>query len=184
MPPCCRFHELAMLCHEHAYTSKLPYLDAEYSIQAEVEANADKKIENYRRKEEKRQQIIHSEEEDNGIDRVENSFLPGLVGSAVLFEEDQFANYLEKLEEDEDSTSPRKRKKRRQFNYCLPIDFKELVSELTLCQCGAPPCTYINVIRLSQTRLHQLSQARCVEKPSSASWTGYCPFCDPQTSST
>mmetsp|Transcript_14668 Transcript_14668/g.34008 ORF Transcript_14668/g.34008 Transcript_14668/m.34008 type:complete len:116 (+) Transcript_14668:140-487(+) len=49
IPPSARFHELALLCHQHAYASKLPYLDVEHSMQACVEANAEKKIEDLRR---------------------------------------------------------------------------------------------------------------------------------------
>jgi len=49
MPPSCRFHELAMLCHEHAYTSKLPYLDEGYSMQASVEADVERNLRNLER---------------------------------------------------------------------------------------------------------------------------------------
>ncbi|KAL7537178.1 hypothetical protein ACHAXR_010375 [Thalassiosira sp. AJA248-18] len=124
MPPSCRFHELAMLCHEHAYTSKLPYLDAEYSFQAEVEAYH----ENIKKKEEKRADVLEAREEMGGSDEEEaksdeeeNSFLLGLVGSTRMLEEDQLAGFLRKPD---DATT---RKKRQRFDYCLPCDFKEEV---------------------------------------------------------
>ena len=119
-----------MLCHEHAHTSKLPYLDAEYSFQATVEADAEKKMERLKRKEESRRAVANmarraavlgSEEEEEGSgseEEEENAFLPGLVGSAVIFEEDQLAEFLDR----DDDDSNRKRKKRRQFNFCLPFE--------------------------------------------------------------
>eukprot|EP00591_Stephanopyxis_turris_P012618 CAMPEP_0195508434 /NCGR_PEP_ID=MMETSP0794_2-20130614/1637_1 /TAXON_ID=515487 /ORGANISM="Stephanopyxis turris, Strain CCMP 815" /LENGTH=598 /DNA_ID=CAMNT_0040635387 /DNA_START=534 /DNA_END=2330 /DNA_ORIENTATION=- len=49
IPPLARFHELALLCHEHR-TSKLPDLDMENSIQAQVETNAEKKLKKMKKK--------------------------------------------------------------------------------------------------------------------------------------
>mmetsp|Transcript_21263 Transcript_21263/g.44351 ORF Transcript_21263/g.44351 Transcript_21263/m.44351 type:complete len:937 (+) Transcript_21263:168-2978(+) len=169
MPPSCRFHELAMLCHEHAYTSKLPYLDAEYSYQASVEADAEKKIENLKRKEEGRQHMSSAEEEEEGAattaDEEENSFLPGLAGSAVLFEEDQLAEFLEQQEEEDDPDGSRKRKRRRQFNYCLPFDFKELVHS------KPPAYTHVNMNRYdpkNRPKRHPPTGESCHCKPPSS----------------
>ena len=73
-----------MLCHEHAYTSKLPYLDAEYSLQASVEADAEKKITQMKRREERRAAAKARGELDSDDESSEeepnNPFLPGLVG--------------------------------------------------------------------------------------------------------
>ena len=44
MPPPSRFHELAVLCHEHAMTHKLPELDIATSIQGSVEDKIDRKL--------------------------------------------------------------------------------------------------------------------------------------------
>ena len=44
IPPSCKFHELALLCHEHASTSKLPYLDVANSCQKGIEDRADRMI--------------------------------------------------------------------------------------------------------------------------------------------
>ena len=97
-----------------------------------MEADAEKKVENVKRKEERRAAIVllgSEEKEEGGVgydDEEENAFLPGLVGSAVIFEEEQLAEFLDRDNDD----SNRKRKKRRQFNYCLPYDCKELVSRI------------------------------------------------------
>ena len=164
MPPSCRFHELAMLCHEHAYTSKLPYLDEGYSMQASVEADVERKLRNLEREAEAEARRRagaarpsssdddddDDEEDDDGRGRGrgrgagDNAFFPGLVGSAVTFEEERLAEFLEgeNCDDDDDEGDDddddgdrdnvarrrRKRKKRREFNYCLPLDFKELAS--------------------------------------------------------
>mmetsp|Transcript_38508 Transcript_38508/g.81016 ORF Transcript_38508/g.81016 Transcript_38508/m.81016 type:complete len:1036 (-) Transcript_38508:287-3394(-) len=181
MPPSCRFHELAMLCHEHSYTSKLPYLDAEYSIQACVEAEADKKIEALRRKEERRAAnlargaaILGSDDDEEGAvvvydgsDEEENPFLPGLVGSAVIFEEEQLAEFLDR----ENDESNGKRKKRRQFSYCLPCDFKELVHS------KPPAYTHVNMNRYdprNRPKRHPPNGESCTCKPSTEDGSKSC----------
>ena len=151
MPPNCRFHELAMLCHEHAHTSKLPYLDVGNSFQAKVEADAERMIRRLEKRAEDMKARISAQVYDDDVDydedddgwwagkKKENPFLPGLVGSAVMFEEERLAEFLEDAEEeeidddgeadndDDITTQPKKRRKRRQYNYCLPLDFMELV---------------------------------------------------------
>ena len=154
-----------MLCHEHAHVSKLPYLDEEYSFQACVEADAER-IERRLERQVARASASSSRysyssddgDDDDDVDgrgregrRVgQNPFLPGLVGSAVTFEEERLAEFLEEYRDDDDDDDDcgnnddecqkgdascidtdrlsRKRRKRRQFNYCLPLDFKELAS--------------------------------------------------------
>lgn len=44
VPPLARFHELALLCHEHSSMYKLPDLDLDSSVQKSVEANVDRKL--------------------------------------------------------------------------------------------------------------------------------------------
>ncbi|GKY94692.1 hypothetical protein MPSEU_000434700 [Mayamaea pseudoterrestris] len=44
IPPMARLHELAMLCHEHAATCKLPDLETESSIQHALESKIDEKF--------------------------------------------------------------------------------------------------------------------------------------------
>lgn len=126
-----------MLCHEHAYTSKLPYLDAGYSLQAAVEAGEEKKLEILKQREEKRVaatasgELLDSDnEKEEIINEKDNPFLPGLVGSAKVHDEDQLTDFL--FSNTDSNTEGRKQKKRRHFDYCLPCDFKE---EVRLHQC-------------------------------------------------
>lgn len=44
IPPSAKFHELALLCHEHAEKHELPALDMEFAMQGSVEAQADQKL--------------------------------------------------------------------------------------------------------------------------------------------
>jgi len=44
IPPTAKFHELAVLCHEHAMTHKLPELDLNESFQSQVESRIDKTL--------------------------------------------------------------------------------------------------------------------------------------------
>mmetsp|Transcript_6372 Transcript_6372/g.13412 ORF Transcript_6372/g.13412 Transcript_6372/m.13412 type:complete len:774 (-) Transcript_6372:503-2824(-) len=142
MPPSGSFHELAMLCHEHAHTSKLPYLDAEHSFQAKVEANAQKRIDNLKRREElrvaaqARGEFVGSDDEDDDSDG-ENPFFPGVVGSLVTLEEEKLAEYLR----DDDDNVDGKRRKKHHYHYCLPCDFKDEVHS------KPPAYTHVNVNR-------------------------------------
>jgi hypothetical protein len=142
MPPTCSFHELAMLCHEHAHTSKLPYLDAKHSFQAKVEADAQKRIDKLKRREELREaakargELVGSDDEDDGSDE-KNPFFPGVVGSLPTLEEDQLAEYLR----DDDDNVYGKRRKKHRYHYCLPCDFKDEVHS------KPPAYTHVNVNR-------------------------------------
>lgn len=44
IPPNSRFHELAVLCHEHSLTNKLPDLDIDNSIQKQIEDKVEKTL--------------------------------------------------------------------------------------------------------------------------------------------
>jgi len=44
IPPSAKFHELALLCHEHASTKELPALNVASSLQGNMEAAADEKL--------------------------------------------------------------------------------------------------------------------------------------------
>jgi len=48
IPPSSQFHELALLCHEHASTYKLPYLEVGHSLQKDIEDRADRMFEKVR----------------------------------------------------------------------------------------------------------------------------------------
>lgn len=144
MPPTCSFHELAMLCHEHAYTSKLPYLDVENSFQGKVEADAERRIEKMKRREELRAaarargELVGSDDEDDSLDD-DNPFFPGVVGSLATMEEEHLVEYLREDENNVDGGG--KRRKKHHYNYCLPCDFKDEVHS------KPPAYTHVNVNR-------------------------------------
>lgn len=106
IPPKARFHELALLCHEHAQSYKLPDLDMKNSLQAEVEADADIKLEKLRRS-----MISH----DSNTAKTPfhggtiNSFFP-ICQPAPVKKMIQNANY-----------------DKRSFFFKLPNDFREVV---------------------------------------------------------
>jgi len=67
IPPTAKFHELALLCHDHAKTHKLPDLDKDNSLQAGVEKELDAKIDKFIRKEEREQSRYNREEREKII---------------------------------------------------------------------------------------------------------------------
>ena len=166
-----------MLCHEHAYTSKLPYLDAEYSLQASVEADAEKKITQMKRREERRAAAKARGELDSDDESSEeepnNPFLPGLVGTLPTFEEEQLAEYLRNDDADGggDEDSGRKKRKRNQFQYCLPVDLKDEVYS------KPPQYTHTNINRYdpqNRPRRHPPSGESCSCKLSSEEGVKSC----------
>jgi len=161
-----------MLCHEHSYTSKLPYLDAAYSFQAEVEADAEKKVENRKRKADRlvavkaRGALLGCCEEEGESDEEENSFFPGVVGSLTMFEEDQLAEFLGK-----DDDPNRKRKKRLPFHYCLPCDMKDEVHS------KPPAYAHVNANRYdshNRPKRHPPNGESCHCKPSTKEDVNSC----------
>ena len=85
IPPCTRFHELALLCHEH-YTNKLPDLDTESSFQAEVEAKADAMVEEMREKKRRKLERLKKQKEkkDDHYESIGfNKFLFGMKGTVI-----------------------------------------------------------------------------------------------------
>jgi len=153
IPPAARFHELALLCHEHAYVSKLPYLDSETSFQAAVEAKADRKIFELKRKVESLSDC--AEPDIKNRTSKENSFLPGVDGSFATFQENQLVDFL-----DENQSSTRKQ---NQFHYCLPCDFVDEVHS------KPPSYTHINTNRYNpknKPKRHPPANESCKCKPS------------------
>lgn len=121
LPPHCQFHELAMLCHEHSQTSKLPYLDISASLQKDVEQKADalvKKLVKGKETAELRMKKIKT------LDDVDNPFLPGMKGDATTLYERRM---IKLLSENED--------KLRGFGngtlawgaFCLPVGIQQEV---------------------------------------------------------
>lgn len=119
-PPTARFHELAILCHEHSSSHKLPDLDMATSLQCKVEAVIDKKIEKLLQdKSANCIQKTANTEHANGD--VFNAFFSGVRGDGVTSDEAMLA---ERLDSDmlEDSAFSLGR-----LSFCLPCDFKEEV---------------------------------------------------------
>jgi hypothetical protein len=120
IPPVARFHELALLCHEHT-TCKLPYLDASTSFQAEVEARAEKKLAKiFDKKSEagSRKKRKFQEGDD------ENMFFPEMKGDGITADEGVF---LERLDDADDVVASV-----RELTFCLPCDFVDEVSSMAL----------------------------------------------------
>ncbi|KAG7350663.1 SET methyltransferase domain containing protein [Nitzschia inconspicua] len=81
LPPVSRFHELAVLCHEHAMSHRLPELDMSDSIQSQLEDKADQtfmRIHGIRTGSNKRNKGILSVRGASA-----NQFFPGLRGDRL-----------------------------------------------------------------------------------------------------
>lgn len=100
-----KFHELALLCHEHAATCKLPDLDPESSMQSRIESAINRKWEDLGERRSRKKRAGGK-----------NPFFPGLVGHKLS---DNQSKLLEKLRE-EDCTV-------EDLNFCLPVDVKNEV---------------------------------------------------------
>jgi len=133
IPPMARFHELALLCHEHAGTHKLPDLDIESSMQAVVEAKNAKK-------EAKVKKIVVLQETNDGE---VNQFFPGVRGDELVADEDRLLLHLQAEAPDHDFLI-------EGLPFCLPTDVKNEVSicsvfhsrlaSIVLTQCSFPSC--------------------------------------------
>ena len=117
IPPTCRFHELALLCHEHSSSHKLPDLDMASSLQCQVEAEVDKKLEKLLHT--KRTQAAKVKESSHNSESGENLFFPGLRGDRITAQEETFLKWLYA------EATPGIVHEGLQF--CLPCGFKEEV---------------------------------------------------------
>ena len=141
IPPSARFHELALLCHEHC-ANKLPDLDTEHSFQAEVEADADRMFEQMRdakrRKLEKARRAKDKNKEMNDEELNYragfNRFLFGMKGHSISEKKDEI--YRAVMQEASicagtgvanEQEGPRLPKKLRQVEFGLPFDFQQEV---------------------------------------------------------
>lgn len=105
IPPCAKFHELALLCHEHSESFKLPYLDAENSFQSKIEAKADK-------------YAAMSSRPKRRHHYGNNSFFP-LQGAKLTTMESAL---MEVIPDDVDDQGLLK-----ELNFCLPCDLRDEV---------------------------------------------------------
>lgn len=90
-----RFHELALLCHEHADQYKLPDLDVENSFQNIIEQKVDKKYETYNQRQARRQKRAAAGEPEEEEEE-DNMFLPGLSGDALSSREERYYELVAK----------------------------------------------------------------------------------------
>ena len=118
---------MAVLCHEHAKTNKLPYLDKEASIQGRLEAEADEVIKKTLEKKKKKKAQPIGLEDDEWHDN--NQYLPGVNPSFVVSHQEELLHLaskgaLDKVEEDEDYEGDE-----LDFGcFCLPCDIRDEVS--------------------------------------------------------
>lgn len=110
IPPSARFHELAILCHEHAGTCKLPQLDHDASLQGLIEKKIDDKFDTFAKKRQRKALKNRAMEK--------NLFFPGISGQ--LYSATEY-KLLEKLHEKFDDYTD------EDLFFCLPCDLKEEV---------------------------------------------------------
>ena len=176
IPPCTRFHELALLCHEH-YTNKLPDLDTESSFQAEVEAKADAMVEEMREKKRRKLERLKKQKEkkDDHYESIGfNKFLFGMKGTAISEAKQDIYRLLEDSDAAEAPTSnaggqeegdpaARPVKKLRQVEFCLPCDFQQDVYS------KPPSYTHVHGLKYDPTnrpKKHPPTNEVCKCKPS------------------
>lgn len=116
IPPAARFHELALLCHEHASTHKMPDLDIESSLQGEVESQIEKQLAKIVQKKPK---VVKSANKNSST--AENPFFPGIRGDLSIESEDLFMFAVEATLPDHGSLVD------WPTDFCLPCDIKQEV---------------------------------------------------------
>lgn len=112
LPPTCRFHELAVVCHNHASTHKLPDLDLSTSLQNIVESRIDRKQEQLDGMRKRRLSSLGGKNS--------NPFFIGIRGDRYTKEEEE---YLQYAEEKHDIPRPK-----YGIPFCLPCDIRKEVN--------------------------------------------------------
>jgi hypothetical protein len=107
IPPPARFHELALLCHEHAPTCKLPELDAETSLALAIERSVEEK---FNQSSVRRERVRKS--------RGKNLFFPGMTGDKVATREAKLRETFRQVDTGAGLDDLR---------FCLPCDLKDEV---------------------------------------------------------
>lgn len=110
------------MCHDHATTCKLPYLDIETSLQGQLERAADKKVETMGR-------VSRRSNQSNTDSRTteQNIFFLGLRGDIISKDEGTLLNHVEAyVEKHENEFVP---PQLLDLLYCLPCDLKHEVRE-------------------------------------------------------
>lgn len=136
LPPTARFHELAVVCHDHALTHKLPDLDLSTSLQNQVESKIDEKS-----------------KQSNGVrlrrlsslagGKNPNPFFIGIRGDKYTKEEEA---YLQHAEEKHEIPRPN-----YGIGFCLPCDIRKEVN--------SKPPTYKHLSALKYRKDHKPKKA-------------------------
>lgn len=95
IPPSARFHELAVLCHEHSMTHKLPELDIDNSLQKQVENKVEKallRLHGCNRSRSKKGGNASAWYGKRGLST--NPFFPGLRGDRFDSKEQSLVSYI------------------------------------------------------------------------------------------
>jgi len=102
IPPAAKFHELAVLCHEHSETHKLPDLDLDTSIQMQVEDKIDQKLMRLHGLRQSRHKSNSRQSFWNKFGRGPNAnpFFPGLRGDKLNTPETSLLNGMERFTEE------------------------------------------------------------------------------------
>lgn len=108
IPPSARFHELALLCHEHAETCKLPDLNVEDSFQGEIERQADDKFDSFANRKTREMEKLRKSGK--------NPFFVGATGDQTTRSAERTLKYLRR-EYGEDTHD--------RLWFCLPLDIKQ-----------------------------------------------------------
>jgi len=125
IPPCAAFHELALLCHEHSLTHKLPLLDAENSVQSTIEKKAEEKHAAQQTK-------IHAARlrRSKGGDR-QNAFFRGMTGDKLTEREERYyqllEHYQDKYGDGGEDGGGVQQQLRDEGWFCLPCNIKDEV---------------------------------------------------------
>lgn len=132
IPPSCKFHELALLCPEHAKTSRLPYLDLQNSCQKDIEDRADKMVQ-AARGDEKGNKKDESSKRKKRMELMQgnqmNPFLPGKIfinGDGKTKRDKQINDLLVSSEEFQKAQIT----KQSLASFCLPCGIQDEVRQM------------------------------------------------------
>lgn len=122
---------MALLCHEHAYTSRLPYLDLQNSIQKGVEDRADRMARAVRgkKKDDDNDELLSLTKKrmKSMLGNEQNPFLPGktfMNGDGRTRQDNQMLDLL--MSSDEYQT--KQVSKQSLTSFCLPCGIQDEVS--------------------------------------------------------
>mmetsp|Transcript_32718 Transcript_32718/g.48443 ORF Transcript_32718/g.48443 Transcript_32718/m.48443 type:complete len:754 (+) Transcript_32718:161-2422(+) len=120
IPPNARFHELALLCHDHASTCRLPTLDLDASFQGQLEQAADNLVEKLAKSKRSNSRNIKMKQDKKNI------FFHSLRGDSITIEEDHLLSHLDECSGKEKEQTPFPIQF-REVMFCLPCDVKDEV---------------------------------------------------------